>query len=356
MNLLSRRYSHGLDPAGFVRITLFLTAGAVLIGVIPAARAAYTLDSEIEVTRQNLFTVSDYTQAKKILPAEYGPRADELIAAAQAGYTHRYTLGFWAEGVPPSGSRVRAVQATLTTPRGVVFSGQADSSGGLSFPELDDQSFFTFAQLQDFLNPGRYQVRVRLPDGSWLTGETSLSAYQESVFPEETSVGVGVADDQSLRATWQTVASVDEYEVYATRLNDFSDVFESGNLVAAYPSQQMTYLSGTQANQASYIVEVHAERDASAGEFHIEFSTSVQQVHWQGAVTTPTRLGYKWAGSGDLELAWPGQSGSTYQLQNSEDLLKWQNLGNPLPGVTGQMSVRQAVTPTAWRYYRLSVQ
>ncbi len=58
-------------------------------------------------------------------------------------------------------------------------------------------------------------------------------------------------------------------------------------------------------------------------------------------------------GADALHFAWPTQPGVLYQLQSSQDLLRWINEGGPVAGSGADMTVDIPPGITSGKFYRL---
>ncbi len=325
-----------------------MAAGLLLI---QSARAAFTLDAEFEIRREKLFTLEEYEKAKAIMPAFVLPEVEAFVNAVKAGYTHQYSVSLWVDGVAPDSSRQRATEVQLTTPSGSVHAGRIDESGDLIFEDLPDQKYFSLSQLQALMQPGGYQIVARFADGSSLTGQTTLAAYTDASFPAPLNATLAVNNAGIWTLQWPATTTTDEFEIDAMRFNDWATVYESGNVWPA-SGEQIT-IAGALASQGSYLVNIDDERDASTGEFRVEFVTATPLIAWQPV--SPPRLSGARASDGTWDFTWTGASGYVYQLQVSTNLVDWQNQGSPQVGTATTMTTKPAATGAPHSFYRLAV-
>jgi hypothetical protein len=225
---------------------------------------AFAYSGEISIAKKNLATLDEYAALKSFVPAKYQAFLNSCIDSVNKGRDSYYKVSMRLDDSGDQG--IAAV--TITNPNHKAFKCVKDTSGGhvsFSLPAaVENQNYFTLADMQQDFPPGQYAIVIKLADKTTITDTATLPNYNTTSFPNFVTGNVEVGTGGIMQLKWSSVLSDNVYDVWAQNLDKDTTVFESSDLSVGYPDTTATTLNGTLAWKNDYEIGVEATKSVSS--------------------------------------------------------------------------------------------
>jgi hypothetical protein len=234
---------------------------------------AYSISSEIEITKQVFCTIEEGEQLKRIAP-KYTDWFNSYIVSLKQGMTNSYDVLIWVEQVDApmlSAYVVKPNAEIVTLIKDGPNSFYSDTGGPPEF-------YISIGDLESYWPSGVYQLVVTFTDGHTQTFTTTVPDYDTTPFPDTVSGSVSTGTGGQLFLNCSTVDGVYEYAITVSDIKKEKDIYESGNVSLTPPQSVTTPLTGAYAGKGDYSICVEAYNYVvNSEEIHVGFNT---QANW----------------------------------------------------------------------------